>query len=181
MLSHSQTSFVPAAILRQSSLRIILLISHLLIRCVNTYTIDNSCRNYNGNDISADIQKAIDEVQDMAAEADAISLTEDESTNHLLDVLFGTDRSRHNTVRGYFNTFSSFSPTQNFVVICNDQIVELQQDFTNNPPDPRGVWVDTVYGWVQHFDNFVPCDYTRKPGAQVSNFWSYSTPRPPDF
>ena len=98
--------------------------------CVKSYTIDDTCKSYNGQDISADIQKAINEVQDMAGDAFTMSLVEDESSNHLLDALFNTDRSRHDTVRGYFGTFHSFSPTEDFVVICDDTHVQLQQDFT---------------------------------------------------
>lgn len=120
-------SFASTKILRQFLLPIFFLARLPIL--VKTYTIDNTCRNYNGQDISADIQKAIDEVQDMAGDAFAISLVEDESSNHLLDALFNTDRSRHDTVRNYFSTFNSFSPTQDFVVICDDAHVELQQDF----------------------------------------------------
>lgn len=141
---------------------------------VEAYTIDDTCKNYNGQDISADIQKAISEVQDMAGDAFAISLVEDESSNHLLDALFNTDRSRHDTVRNYFSTFNSFTPNENFVVICDDAHVQLQQDFIGNPPDPRGVWVDPIHNWLENFDDFVPCDASRKPGAQPSNTNAYT-------
>ncbi|KAL8721426.1 MAG: hypothetical protein Q9225_001901 [Loekoesia sp. 1 TL-2023] len=165
-------SSASTTILRQCLLPIVFL-ARLQI-WVEAYTIDDTCRNYNGQDISADIQKAIDEVQDMAGDAFAISLVEDESSNHLLDALFNTDRSRHDTVRNYFSTFNSFSPSQDFVVICDDAHVELQPDFIGNPPDPRGVWVDPTYNWLENFDDFVPCDYTRKAGAQPNNMNAYT-------
>ncbi|KAL8953914.1 MAG: hypothetical protein Q9222_000253 [Ikaeria aurantiellina] len=118
---------------RLRTLRVVLLAACLYV-AVKAYSIDPTCRNYGGGDISNDIQKAVDEVQEMAGDAFAITLTEDESTNHLLEVLFSTDRSRHDTVRGYFSTFHSFSPTQDFVVICDDQTVQLEQDFTPQRP-----------------------------------------------
>lgn len=75
------------------------------------------------------MQKAVNEVQEMAGDAFAITLTEDESTNHLLDALFSTDRSKHDIVREYFATFHNFSPSQDFVVICDDAHVQLQPDY----------------------------------------------------
>ncbi|KAI4260028.1 MAG: hypothetical protein LQ352_000524 [Teloschistes flavicans] len=131
---------------------------------VQAYVIDDTCKNYKGSDITADMQKAISEVQDMAGDAFAITLTEDESTNHLLDALFSTDRSKHDIVREYFATFHSFTPSQDFVIICDDAHVELQPDYT----------LDPTHGWLQNFDAFTPCDYTRKAGAQQTGMNAYT-------
>ncbi|KAI4204252.1 MAG: hypothetical protein LQ350_001232 [Teloschistes chrysophthalmus] len=131
---------------------------------VQAYLIDDTCKNYKGSDITADMQKAVNEVQEMAGDAFAITLTEDESTNHLLDALFSTDRSKHDIVREYFATFHNFSPSQDFVVICDDAHVQLQPDYM----------LDPIHGWLQNFDAFTPCDYTRKPGAQPSGMNAYT-------
>ncbi|KAL8642262.1 MAG: hypothetical protein Q9228_001028 [Teloschistes exilis] len=122
-------SWAPAPTLHRFS-PLFLLSFAIICNGVQAYIIDDTCKNYKGSDITADMQKAISEVQDMAGDAFAITLTEDESTNHLLDALFSTDRSKHDIVREYFATFHSFSPSQDFVVICDDAHVQLQPDYT---------------------------------------------------
>ncbi|KAL8657591.1 MAG: hypothetical protein Q9226_001755 [Calogaya cf. arnoldii] len=167
MLGHARTTLAPSATFRQSSLCVVLLISHLLMTCVNTYAIDDSCKNYNGGDISADIQKAINEVQEMAAEADVRSLTEDQSTNNLLDVLFGIDRSRHDTatilqIQEEFGSIRNMAGSRisttlrlaiTLVSLVRDEQVQDYPDYTNpniNPFDPTylaSLPMVTAYGF----------------------------------
>lgn len=94
---------------------------------MSSYEIDDSCHNYKGENTAGDIQQVVNEVQGIAKDAlaaglpAAASFTEDESTNRLLISLFDTDPKDHDTVVDYFARISSFSPIEDFVVICDDQ------------------------------------------------------------
>ena len=133
---------------------------------VSPYTIDDSCQNYKGNDITEDIEQAITEVREMARNAffagHAASFKEGGSSNHLLVSLFGTDSKRHATVVDYFLKISTLSPAKNFVVICDDQGVQWEPDTYQKYPDPLGIWIDHRHKWISGFSEFKPCDPARK-------------------
>lgn len=169
-------SFVIHA-LGQSPLTIFLLFSALCF-LVSSYTIDNSCRNFRGYDISGYIQQAINEVQDMATYAFTGSFTENESAKHLMNSLFGTDPRRHAIVHGYFARFSVIHPDEDFYVMCDDQqVLWAPRDIYNIPPDPMGVWRDTVHSWTAQNSHFTPCDSSRKFGVSEKISLSYSMNR----
>ena len=171
-----RSSFVIRA-LGQSPLTIFLLSSAWCF-LVSSYTIDYSCRNFRGYDISAHIQQAINEVQEMAANAFTGSFTENESAKHLMNSLFGTDPRRHAIVHGYFARLSQIHPDEDFYIMCDDQSVIWQpQDIYYTPPDPMGVWKDTVYSWTARNSQFTPCDTSRKLGAPGRTAFSYSMNR----
>lgn len=125
-----------------------------------------SCRNYNGHDISGDMQQVIDEVQAMAIqckrrnspmESQALSTCYKDCSAWILRV--------YHTVHGYFASFTLCFPPPTFVVICDDPMVNLKPNFIRPIPDPRGIWTDHVHEWIAHYDQYTPCDPLRKPGG----------------
>ena len=145
------------------------LLSFTLFFLVSSYTIDDSCQNYAGTNITGDIQQAINEVQEMAANAFTAILRGEERTNHLLVTLFGWDRRGHTMVADYFARIATFSPTEDFVVICDDQRVQREVDTYQETPDPLGVWIDHRYEWLLGFNEFKPCGR-----ASISRVTSYA-------
>ena len=143
--------------LRQSSL-IVFLLSSILCFFVSSYTIDNSCRRFNGQDITGDIEQAINNVKEMARDAFVATATEAPRVDNLLATLFGTDQSRYNTVVEYFSRVSTLGPTDDIVVNCGDERVKRKKDKWQEPPDPLGVWIDYRYHWFVGFSSFQPCD-----------------------
>ena len=143
--------------LRQFSLTVILLPS-ILCFFASSYTIDDTCKHYIGNDITGDIEQAIVEVREIAHGAFVATLEEVPRVNNLLTVLFGPDRSRHDIVVEYFWRLSrTLGPTLDFVVICGDQDIHLEEDTFHHPPDPRGLWYDRRHNWRTVFDGYTPC------------------------
>lgn len=141
---------------------------------VSSYQIDVSCRNYKGNDISGDIQQAIKEVSEMARNGFNAIHHPSESSIHLLQTLFGADRSRYSVVANYFADLSYFAPSEDFIVICGDSTVHLMPPDSDLPKDvlpagdpvesdPRGFWADRDHGWKMSCDQFSPCDGMRGP------------------
>lgn len=51
----------------------------------------------------------------------------------------------------------NFRDDADFVVVCDDKMMQLQPDTVSNPPDPRGIWVDSVHvhGWSRVYDLLV--------------------------
>ena len=163
--SFRRKSLFAAHALGPSWLTIFLLSSRLCF-LASSYTIDASCRNYKGHDISGDMQQAINEVHEMAINAVVRISHGDPSTIHRLESLFGRDPVRYTTVSGYLTLVAFTFPTSDFVVICNDLMVKIEPDpSTNRKPDPRGRWVDPVHGWHLPYDEHDPCDPLRKPGS----------------
>ncbi|MCJ1266183.1 hypothetical protein MMC22_006065 [Lobaria immixta] len=163
--SFRRKSLFAAHALGPSWLTIFLLSSRLCF-LASSYTIDASCRNYKGHDISGDMQQAINEVHEMAINAMVRISHGDPSTIHLLESLFGRDPARYTTVSGYLTLFAFTFPTSDFVVICNDLMVKIEPDpSTNRKPDPRGRWVDPVHGWHLPYDEHDTCDPLHKPGS----------------
>ena len=160
--------------LGQSSLTLFLLSSALGF-LVSSYTIDDSCRNYKrlGNDISEDIERAIQEARLLASQAYTEGVVRAPNAYSLLVSLFGTDQRKHKVVVQYFAPLALQGFATDFVVICNDQQVQLEHDVYKNPPDPFGVWVDHRYSWAVPYDDFMPCDPARKPGAPSKYPYSY--------
>ena len=164
--------------LGQSSLTIFLLSSALCL-LVSSHEIDESCKNYRGEDITGDIERAISEMKEMAYNAYIASKLEETGfaeakTTHLLDQLFGTDRRRHSTVVDLFLKIVTLSPIADFVIICDDQDVQWEPDHYNQPPDPKGVWIHRRYRWIANFDNYTPCDPARKPSVSSGTIWAYT-------
>ncbi|MCJ1271028.1 hypothetical protein MMC22_010927 [Lobaria immixta] len=144
----------------------IFLLSSRLCFLASSYTIDASCRNYKGHDISGDIKQAVNEVVEMVINAQARISRGDSSTIHLLESLFGRDPARYHTVSGYFARFARRDPSRGFDVICDDLMVNIGPDPSPGPMrDPRGRWVDRIHGWALPFDGYRPCDPLRKPGS----------------
>ena len=153
-----QRSFDLVHALRQFSLTVFLLPS-ILCFFASSYIIDDSCQHYKGNDITGDIEQAINEVRDMAHSAFVATLTEAPRVNNLLVTLFGPDRSRHDIVVEYFWRISrTLGPTTDFVLNCDDQRIKLEEDKFQEPPDPLGVWIDHRYKWLTGFNNLDPCE-----------------------
>ena len=162
-----RSSFAAYYALSPSWLIIFLLLSSRL-RFASSYTIDASCRNYKGHDISGDIQQALNEVNAMASNAVVRISRGDPSTIHLLESLFGRDPARYRTVSGYLARFSSRFRRRDFVVICDDLMVNIEPDpSTDGRPDPRGIWNDPIHGLHWTYDAYKPCDPLRKPGATL--------------
>lgn len=149
--------------LGQSRLTLFLLLSTLCF-LASSYEIDNTCRNYNGKDIREDIQQVINEVQDMALNAYNKVVQGSPYTINLLQALFGKDPSSYHTVGDYFATLSRLSLADDFVVICGDSTVVLEDDLTG---DPRGVWADNIHIWQVPFQYYTPCDAARRPGMDI--------------
>lgn len=167
-------SFAPVHALARYWLTIFLLSSALCFFLVSSYTIDDTCRNYEGNDITGGIQRAINEVKDMATNAYMASSLEGERYTRLMTVLFGPDHARHEIVAGWFGIFSTLNPTDDFVIICDDLTVNWEPIDTYNPqPDPMGVWVDDRHHWIARWNEYNPCDDTRKPGSSKSP-WAFT-------
>lgn len=127
--------------------------------------IDESCRDYKGNDISEDVQEAIDEARDMARNAYVEINTENRkaSTVNLLRSLFGTDSSTYSTASLYFAAYPTFHPRNNIVVICGDSMIELiAPDALTAKENPHGEWRDNSHGFIMHYDDFVPCHTTHQ-------------------
>ena len=141
----------------------IFLLSSRLCFLASSYSIDASCRNYKGHDISGDMQQAINEIREMATNAVARISRGDPSTIHLLESLFGKDPARYRTVSGNMETLAlSLSPSD-FVIICDDLMVNIEPDLSTNPtPDPRGIWVDNIHKWHMPYDEYRPCNPLRK-------------------
>ena len=60
-------------------------------------------------------------------------------------------------VIGYFSTLVGPRVTGlDYVIICDDPSVQWEQDTYNNPPDPRGIWVDHRLRWAAKVDDFNP-------------------------
>lgn len=80
--------------------------------------------------------------------------------------LFGMNCSRWRTVNRYFSAFIQILPTDNFVVLCGDAMVQLVPDTVERRKrsagnlDSRGVWEDRENGWVLFYDDYHPCDAT---------------------
>lgn len=109
------------------------------------------------------MQQVIDEVQAIAINADVKVSHREPSTMHLLQRLFGMDPARYHTVPG--ESFTLLFPTTEFVVICDDLMVNLEPDFIRPIPDPRGIWTDHVREWIAHYDQYTPCDPFHKLGG----------------
>ncbi|MCJ1267652.1 hypothetical protein MMC22_007538 [Lobaria immixta] len=110
------------------------------------------------------MQRALNEAHEMASNAVARISRGDPSTIHLLETLFGRDPARYHTVSGYLASFTHNFPTSDFVVICDDLMVNLEPDLLYH--DPRGRWHDPVHAWYYAYDMFRPCDPLRKPGSR---------------
>ncbi|MCJ1262607.1 hypothetical protein MMC22_002477 [Lobaria immixta] len=108
----------------------------------------------------------MNEVHEMAINAVARISRRDPSTIHLLESLFGKDPARYRTVSGNMETLAlSLSPSD-FVIICDDLMVNIEPDLsTNLTPDPRGIWVDNIHKWHMPYDEYRPCNPLRKPGS----------------
>ena len=144
----------------------IFLLSSRLCFLASSYSIDASCRNYKGHDISGDMQQAINEIREMATNAVARISRGDPSTIHLLESLFGKDPASYRTVSRNMAGIALSLPTSDFVVICDDLMVNIEPDpSTDRIPDPRGRWVDRAHAWHMPFDNYRPCNPLRKPGS----------------
>lgn len=135
----------------------------------NSYEIDKSCKNYNGNDISRDIQEAIYEVREMAHNALVNIMIRKPNLKPLLDMLFGRNGSRRGQISIYFTIFSQLSSDDDFVVICGDEMVNLitnLSQWTNlRQWDPQIAWVDHDHHWIHHHDGYRPCDPARRPDS----------------
>ena len=167
--SFCRKSLFAAHALGPSWLTVFLLSSRLCF-LASSYTIDASCRNYKGHDISGDMQQALNEVHEMAINAVARISRGDPSTIHLLESLYGRDPARHRTISGQLALIARRFPTSDFVVICNDLMVNIEPDPSTDPkPDPRGIWVDQVHGWDVPYDRYRPCDPLRKPGSAAGD------------
>lgn len=152
--------FDPVYGLRQFSLTVFLLPS-ILCFFASSYTIDDTCKDYKGNDITGDIEQAIVEVREMAHEAFVATLEEVPRVNNLLNTLFGTERSKQDVVVEYFWKLSrNLGPNLDFVVICDDQEIHLEEDKVHHPPNPLGIWFDRRHDWHTAFESFVPCSPT---------------------
>ena len=157
------------------SLWTIFLLSSAMCFLVSSYTIDVSCRNYKGSDITGDIESAVAEMQEMINNAHASSLVPAQSIIDLLVSLFGPDHERQSmTLLGYFSTLVESPVTGlDYVIICGDQSVHWEPDVYRNPPDPLGVWADHSHGWAAKFHEFIPCDPTDYYSATDSGIRSY--------
>ena len=147
----------------------IFLLSSRLCFLASSYSIDASCRNYKGHDISGDMQQAINEIHEIAINAVARISGGDASTIHLLESLFGRDPARYHTVSGYLASFTLNFPTSDFVVICDDLMVNIKPNPSTDLPDPRGRWVDPVHAWHLPYDEYRPCNPLRKPGSAAGD------------
>lgn len=151
----------------------------LLLLLVSSYEIDVSCRNYKGNDISEDVQQAINEVQDMAQHAHMKIDTQvrSQSTVNLFQALFGEDSARARERVGLlFAAYPGFPRFNDFVIICDDLTVQLVPDTHSTVPNPHGMWTDTARGWISLYNDwFSTCDPTRIPtGNHGVGFFAYS-------
>lgn len=158
-------SFFPVHALGRCWLTGFLLSSMLCFFLVSSYMIDDSCQTYRGNNITEDIQRAINEVQDMATSAYVAGFAESGSYTRLMTVLFGASHARHGIVADYFATFSTLGPNNDFVIICDDRAVYWKIDTFHPSPDPMGVWVDSRYHWITGYNDYSPCDPIRKIGS----------------
>ena len=152
----------------QSSLTIFLLSSALCL-LVSSHTIDDSCKRYKGEDITGDIERAINEVKEMASNARLDVIHEEigygePRIKNLLDVLFSPDWWKRHLVYSVFDKVVARSPTADFVVICDDLDVRWLPDTYSEIPNPRGIWLHQRYQWFMDFDDYDPCDPARKPG-----------------
>lgn len=167
-LSTSLESLLSEHVSGQLLLTIFLL---LLISCfsVNSYRIDSSCQNYKGVNITGDIKQAINELQQMASYAFDRDHSRSANTVRTLRVLFGDNLSSHAAVTGFFQNLSNAVHTQEFTVICGDEMVKLAGDLHG----PLGLWVDRVHNWHMKYHIYNPCDPARKlngPDIMVDAF-----------
>lgn len=153
----------------QFNLHVCLLLATLWFFLINSFSIDHSCLNYNGNDISGDIIRALREIEAMCTNANEKCLQNDFTTLHLMNIMFSEDVSKHETVHQYFNAFAGFSfAYDNFVIICGDSMVNLVTyesvfgagTLSNHP---NGIWTDRDHSWWERYDHFHPCDPARDP------------------
>lgn len=142
----------------------IFLLSLGLCFLVSSYTIDDSCQNYQrlGNDIKEDIARAMEEAQLLASNAFDPGFVAGPSIRNLLVSLFGTDHLNHATVVSHFASFHLQGFTQDLVIICDDQSVQWELDVYQNRPDPLGLWIDHRHEWMMSFTDFNPCNPARK-------------------
>lgn len=155
--------------LGQSWLIVLLLPSTLLFTLLNSYTIDPSCFNYNGIDISADIRQAVKEVESLCIQAYVKIWQKDPDTIHLLNILFDTDPSMYDIISQRFAAFASKPLNdEDIVVICGDSMVHLLNDISlpDVHPDPNGLWVDYEHSWWSHYGSYIPCEAARRPGTR---------------
>ena len=115
------------------------------------------------------MQQAINEIHEIAINAVARISGGDASTIHLLESLFGRDPARYHTVSGYLASFTLNFPTSDFVVICDDLMVNIKPNPSTDLPDPRGRWVDPVHAWHLPYDEYRPCNPLRKPGSAAGH------------
>lgn len=127
---------------------------------VSSYSVDPSCWNFRGQDIEPDITLAFHEAFDMAGEGFIQSNAVNLSANPLLNTLFGVNLQDHRTIIDYFSTFANLQYSPNYLFICDDLMVNLMTDSVG-----RSKWVNHAHAWYATFENFTPCDPTRKPGA----------------
>ena len=158
------------------SLWTIFLLSSAMCFLVSSYTIDVTCRNYEGSDITVDIESAVTEMQGMINNAYSSSLVPVQTIIDLLVSLFGPDHETQSMIlAGHFSTLFGPPVTElDYVIICDDQSVELQQDLYQNPPDPLGIWIDYRHGWAAKALDFAPCDATRDFAAPARDMRSYT-------
>lgn len=151
----------------------IFLLSTTLCFLVNSYAIDDdSCRDYDGKgvDIRGEIQQAINEVQDMARNAfdKILSNNPSSSTMNLMQSLFGMDPSRYSIVGNHFAAFAQFYENDDFVVVCGDLMVNLIPNTLAENSNPHAAWADNDHGWTMHYEDYSPCNSTRKPGQDYT-------------
>ena len=161
--SFLRDSFLVVHALRRSWWTIFLLSSALCF-LVSSYTIDDSCQNYKGSDIKRDIASAVVEMRAMIKQAHRMSVVRSRSTIDLLVSLFGPNHERQSHILTlYFMTLSKKVVDGDYVIICDDQSVELRPDIFHQPPNPHGVWADPSHGWAGvNFEEFTKCDQTRQ-------------------
>lgn len=147
-------------------LLIMFLLSSVLCFLVNSYSVDNSCLDYKGRDIRPDIRQAVIEVDEMARNAVNVNYIADRKVVDLFTALFGGDIAQHWTVRNIFQLFANFVDVQDYTIVCGDQMVYLAP----NKDGPHGMWVDLNHQWTMNYDDFNPCEPTRKPDGATELF-----------
>ena len=71
------------------------------------------------------------------------------------------DQRKWDVVKTHFVSFAALSGFSDWIVICDDQTVNLESDLITTPShvhNPYGLWVDHVHGWLTTYDKFNPCN-----------------------
>lgn len=155
--------------------RLSIFLSFTICFLVSSFQIDDTCRDYRGDDITGNMLQAMCKVQNMARNAYFKMNAKNKSptTIRWLEILFGPNSprtdlisTRYDAVGRRLAALSDFYHADDFVIVCDDQTAQLVIPDTLTPArDPRGVWKDDAHGWFTEFDDFHPCNPSRKPGG----------------